>query len=107
MRSYLFSPSLKYSLSTRCDLLPDEQAVWWSAEYVGTLFIVSGALLQCFLQCLKLSAVAAQVLDEEKLINIHTLEIHRKEANYDCRRTQITKLQVRRNTTLALEPATQ
>lgn len=28
-------------------------------------------------QCLKLSAVAAQVLSEERLINIHKLEIHR------------------------------
>ncbi|PVF99017.1 UDP-Glycosyltransferase/glycogen phosphorylase [Serendipita vermifera] len=45
---------------SRCDLLPDQLAVWWSAEH-----------------CLKLSAVAAEVLGAEGHINIHKLEIHR------------------------------
>ncbi|KAG8868418.1 hypothetical protein FRC20_003433 [Serendipita sp. 405] len=54
-------------LNMRCDLLPHELAVWWSAEH-----------------CLKLSAIAAQVLHEEKLLNVHKLDIHRSK-EYDTR----------------------
>lgn len=54
-------------LNMRCDIVPEELAVWWSSEY-----------------CLKLSAVAAQVLDKAKLLDIHKLEIHRSK-EYDIR----------------------
>lgn len=52
-------------LNMRCDLIPEELAVWWDPQH-----------------CLKLSALAAQVLNEEKLLNIHKLEIHRSK-EYD------------------------
>ncbi|PVF99014.1 glycosyltransferase family 1 protein [Serendipita vermifera] len=47
-------------LNMRCDLLPERLAVWWSTPH-----------------CLRLSAFAAQVLAEEKLIDMSKLEPHR------------------------------
>ncbi|KAG8808953.1 hypothetical protein FRC17_003685, partial [Serendipita sp. 399] len=47
-------------LNMRCDLLPERLAVWWSTEH-----------------CLKLSAFAAQVLADQKLIDMNELELHR------------------------------
>jgi sterol 3beta-glucosyltransferase len=63
--------------SARCDILPNELAVWWSSEYVSSCLLSSDIFL-IVLQCLKLSAVAAQVLNEERLLNIHKLEFHRE-----------------------------
>ena len=64
-------------ICARCDILPNELAVWWSSEYVSSR-LLSSDLFLIVLQCLKLSAVAAQVLDEERLLSIHKLEIHRE-----------------------------
>lgn len=47
-------------LNMRCDLLPERLAVWWSTDH-----------------CLKLCAFAAQVLVEEKLLDMNSLELHR------------------------------
>ncbi|KAJ7118977.1 glycosyltransferase family 1 protein [Mycena epipterygia] len=55
-------------LNMRCDLDPSRLAVWWSTEY-----------------CLKLSAFAAQVLMDAKLLDISSLDPHRTK-EYDTRK---------------------
>ncbi|EPQ50594.1 UDP-Glycosyltransferase/glycogen phosphorylase [Gloeophyllum trabeum ATCC 11539] len=47
-------------LNMRCDLVPSELAVWWSTKY-----------------CLRLSALAAQVLVDAKLLSYDKLDTHR------------------------------
>ncbi|KAJ7700822.1 glycosyltransferase family 1 protein [Mycena rosella] len=55
-------------LNMRCDLDPSRLAVWWSTEY-----------------CLKLSALAAQVLVDAKLLEMSSLDQHRTK-EYDTRK---------------------
>ncbi|KAJ7778801.1 UDP-Glycosyltransferase/glycogen phosphorylase [Mycena maculata] len=55
-------------LNMRCDVDPSRLAVWWSTEY-----------------CLKLSAFAAQVLIDAKLLEVASLDLHRTK-EYDTRK---------------------
>ncbi|KAJ6606176.1 UDP-Glycosyltransferase/glycogen phosphorylase [Mycena vulgaris] len=55
-------------LNMRCDLDPSRLAIWWSTEY-----------------CLKLSAFAAQVLVDAKLLDMSSLDQHRTK-EYDTRK---------------------
>ncbi|KZT36345.1 UDP-Glycosyltransferase/glycogen phosphorylase [Sistotremastrum suecicum HHB10207 ss-3] len=55
-------------LNMRCDLDPTRLAVWWSTEH-----------------CLKLSAFAAQVLQDAKKLTVNTLDAHRPK-EYETRK---------------------
>lgn len=63
--------------SNRCDLDPTRLAVWWSTKYVRDRLFRSVALILPSKQCLKMSAYAAQVLVDAKLIDMKELDEHR------------------------------
>ncbi|KAG8797604.1 hypothetical protein FRC16_008719, partial [Serendipita sp. 398] len=64
-------------LNMRCDLLPERLAVWWSTRHASRMAIHDIGMTDEYFQCLRLSTFAAQILADQKLIDMNELELHR------------------------------